>query len=356
MRPGGGPGTLTGNSFAFRELCREASVSAIYDETTHAAVDTLDPYPTRPHSDPAPPEPDRDEPASASGLTAKELMIVFLMSAGHRATEIAELLELRPRTVENHKRHIYEKLGVGSQSHAVARAMALGLLLPPRRRRPVVGTGHAMLVLLYGSESDCRDQVVRSLVSDDLSFVTIWKREALDAGQWARWYHGSLVILLVDPELQDWPRITSLCAPAVVVRGTTTTTSVPDRLAIADALGHGAAGLVAREDLASDLTPVLSAAANGLFAMSWGYTEVLARWAPTPPPAVPELTVREHDILRSIALGHTIRQTARTLGIATKTVENTQSRLFRKLGAHNRLGALTIADAWGLVTRDPHSD
>ena len=63
-------------------------------------------------------------------LTQREMMIVFLMSAGHTASEIAKLLELRPRTVENRKRSIYEKLGVGNQSHAVAKAIWLGLLQP----------------------------------------------------------------------------------------------------------------------------------------------------------------------------------------------------------------------------------
>ena len=47
--------------------------------------------------------------------------------------------------------------------------------------------------------------------------------------------------------------------------------------------------------------------------------------------------------------GHTVRQTARSLGIAEKTVENTQARLFRKLGAHNRAGALAAAHGWGLI-------
>jgi two-component system nitrate/nitrite response regulator NarL len=64
-----------------------------------------------------------------------------------------------------------------------------------------------------------------------------------------------------------------------------------------------------------------------------------------------ELTARECDILHSIAEGHTVRQTARTLGIAAKTVENTQARLFRKLGARNRPAALTTAHAIGLLER-----
>jgi DNA-binding CsgD family transcriptional regulator len=46
---------------------------------------------------------------------------------------------------------------------------------------------------------------------------------------------------------------------------------------------------------------------------------------------------------------HSIPQTARALGIAPKTVENVQTRLFRKLGVRNRPGALAVADAFGLL-------
>ena len=67
------------------------------------------------------------------------------------------------------------------------------------------------------------------------------------------------------------------------------------------------------------------------------------------PPAGVELTAREADILVSISLGHTVRQTAQSLGIAPKTVENTQARLFSKLGVRNRAGALAAAYALGLL-------
>lgn len=63
----------------------------------------------------------------------------------------------------------------------------------------------------------------------------------------------------------------------------------------------------------------------------------------------PDLTAREFDILRSIAMGHTVRQTARLLAIAEKTVENLQGRLFLKLGTHNRAGAIRAAYALGLL-------
>lgn len=64
---------------------------------------------------------------------------------------------------------------------------------------------------------------------------------------------------------------------------------------------------------------------------------------------LPQLTAREADILDSIAMGHTVRQTARMFGIAAKTVENTQARLFLKLGAHSRAGAIAAAHGLGLL-------
>jgi DNA-binding NarL/FixJ family response regulator len=66
-------------------------------------------------------------------------------------------------------------------------------------------------------------------------------------------------------------------------------------------------------------------------------------------PAPVQLTARESDILVSISLGHTVRQTAHALGIAPKTVENTQTRLFGKLGVRNRASALAAGYTLGLI-------
>jgi len=70
-----------------------------------------------------------------------------------------------------------------------------------------------------------------------------------------------------------------------------------------------------------------------------------ARSAPTPC----RLTPRERDILDSIALGHSVSETARALGIAVKTVQSQQRQLFAKLGARNRPGALAHARELGLI-------
>jgi len=199
--------------------------------------------------------------------------------------------------------------------------------------------------VLLGPAGQGRDELAQLLISERVPFVLALKREELIRDHWVWWHRGPIVAVLVDPEPEDWAPTISLGAPIVVVRSR----DVPEQLAIADALARKASGLVSKADVATGLGPILSVVAQGLLVMSWGYAETLLKWAPTPSPTVPHLTARECDILGSIACGHTIRQTARALGIATKTVENTQARLFRKLDARNRREALTIADALGLV-------
>jgi two-component system, NarL family, nitrate/nitrite response regulator NarL len=58
---------------------------------------------------------------------------------------------------------------------------------------------------------------------------------------------------------------------------------------------------------------------------------------------------REREIPASIDRGDSVKQTARSLGIAVKTVESLQGRLFRKLGVRNRAQAVAAAHARGLL-------
>src|SRR5579859_3928955 len=112
--------------------------------------------------------------ATARKLTPKETMIVFLLGAGRTTSEIAALLELRPRTVENRKRHIYDKLGVGSEAQAVAMAVRLGLI-HSRRPRPAGEPGRARLVVLMGPAGEDRDEVAQMLVRERIPFVAVVK-------------------------------------------------------------------------------------------------------------------------------------------------------------------------------------
>lgn len=64
----------------------------------------------------------------AAPLTNREVDVLRGVAAGQSAHEIAELLRVSPKTVDNHKHRIYAKLGVQSQAHAVAVATRAGLI------------------------------------------------------------------------------------------------------------------------------------------------------------------------------------------------------------------------------------
>jgi DNA-binding NarL/FixJ family response regulator len=343
-------------------------------------------------------------------LTERELAVVALMGAGRSVLEMAELLRISPHTVENHKRSIYAKFGVGNQSHAVSRAMSLGLFdvvadgngngvsgngvtangvtgngtSGDRRGQDGTGTdavehriagstmdgsvraaasltrelvevlppdpqlGSRVLAVVRGPAGPCLDEVVRALMHCSVPFVLVHTVESLTGDHWAQWNRGQLIGVLVDPQPEDWEIPAAMGVPAVAVQS-----AMPDVTSAVDGVLHGAYALVWRGDVARDLCSVLSLVSHGYRVLDAGHVRLLANWMSAlinrPAPAAPELTARERDILSSIACGHTVRQTARALGIATKTVENTQARLFRKLGTHNRPETLIAAYRLGLI-------
>lgn len=285
------------------------------------------------------------EPTGGRRLTARETAIIVLMAGGHTTREIAEVLDLRTRTVENHKRHIYEKLGVGTHNAAVAEATRRGLLTGQPDRRWPGEPGQPMLVLLRGPDGPCRDAIARTLVTEGIPHLSVRCGESLLQDHWVTWHRGTVLSVLVDPSPDDWAWADSLRTAVVVVRAH----DQRERFAVVDAMIHRANGLLRDTDVDTGLVPALRVAASGLFTMSLPFTNALSTAAPRNVTSLPELTPREQDILTSIAHGHTVRQTARTLGIAAKTVENTQARLFRKLGARNRAETLTIARDVGLL-------
>jgi DNA-binding NarL/FixJ family response regulator len=159
------------------------------------------------------------------------------------------------------------------------------------------------------------------------------------------------VAVLVDPGTPDWDLVADLGIPAILVH------SKPfDSPELAGALATGASALVAADRIDDHFLGVLRMVSQGYLVVDSKPMRPLlgaarVRWDEhaTGPIGLPELTSRESDILSSMAQGHSIRQTARALGIAPKTVENVQTRLFRKLGVRNRSGALAVADAFGLL-------
>lgn len=61
-------------------------------------------------------------------MTRREHDVLQLIGTGRTAAEISAELGIQPKTVENHKQRIFRKLDVQSQTHAVARAIQMGLI------------------------------------------------------------------------------------------------------------------------------------------------------------------------------------------------------------------------------------
>jgi DNA-binding NarL/FixJ family response regulator len=120
------------------------------------------------------------------------------------------------------------------------------------------------------------------------------------------------------------------------------------RRIVASAVARGADAVLTGEGLVEQLPAVLSMVRAGYMVAPAGPVRALLS-AAYPRLAPLELTRRELDILGSIRQGHSVRQTAQSLGIAVKTVQSVQRQLFLRLGARNRTEALALADGLGLV-------
>jgi DNA-binding NarL/FixJ family response regulator len=72
----------------------------------------------------------RGEAVPSDPLTPRELEIVKLVAEGHSSDEIAELLVISRKTVEHHRSHILEKLGMRDRVELTRYAIRRGLVEP----------------------------------------------------------------------------------------------------------------------------------------------------------------------------------------------------------------------------------
>lgn len=68
-------------------------------------------------------------------LTPRQREVLQLVAEGHTTSEIAEKLELSPRTIESHRRDLKSRLGIQTIAGLVRFAVGSGLV-PPLRRAP----------------------------------------------------------------------------------------------------------------------------------------------------------------------------------------------------------------------------
>jgi two-component system response regulator NreC len=114
-----------------------------------------------------------------------------------------------------------------------------------------------------------------------------------------------------------------------------------------EALGAGALGYVLKEAADDELLEAVRRAAVG---ESYLNPRLGARIAAEPPPGPPDdLSEREVDVLRLIALGHTNAEIAEQLFLSVRTVETHRSHIQQKLRLSTRAELVGYAIERGLI-------
>ncbi|RSS78980.1 response regulator transcription factor [Streptomyces sp. WAC06614] len=126
-------------------------------------------------------------------------------------------------------------------------------------------------------------------------------------------------------------------------------TSFDDEEALLDAVMAGACGYVLKQITGTDLVTAVRTVASGRSMLDPGATaRLMARVRGDVPreeqvPGLPGFTDREKEILLMVSEGLTNREIGQRLHLAEKTVKNSISRLFVKLGVERRVQAAVIA-------------
>lgn len=307
---------------------------------------------------------------ASTGLSRRQREILLLLASGHSAAEIGQLLQISPGTVENHKRRVYAKLRAASAVQAVARAASFGIidlpsgnghssqLSPPvtgeAGQSPPTDAGRAMVAVITGTPGEMLNRAFEILIVSGLAVVRDAAPSWEDPEPGLSWHRGPVVRVLVDPQPDHWRVAAAPWRRTVVVFSERQAAS-----AVEATFANGAAAVLQPAHI-EQLVPLLTLVTQGYVVMDGDLARTVVRNIGQRPAdhglEQPVLTARQYDILRSIGRSLSVRQTARSLGIAVKTVENTQSLLFRRLGVHNRVEALSVAYSMGLLQPESSHD
>lgn len=118
-------------------------------------------------------------------------------------------------------------------------------------------------------------------------------------------------------------------------------------------LAAGARGYVLKETASTELVDAVRKVAGGEDYLQPSLGAALAKWRDKPgrvhARAIDDLTPREREVLRLIALGHTNAEIATMLYVSVRTVENHRASVLRKLGLRTRAELVRHANDVGLA-------
>ncbi|MEX2407373.1 MAG: response regulator transcription factor [Actinomycetota bacterium] len=130
-------------------------------------------------------------------------------------------------------------------------------------------------------------------------------------------------------------------------------TMVDNPTDVQQCLAAGARGYLLKETAGSELVDAVRKVAGGEDYLQPSLGAALAKWKESPGKvharAVDDLTPREREVLRLIALGHTNSEIATMLYVSVRTVENHRAGVMRKLGLRTRAELVRHAAEAGLI-------
>lgn len=110
------------------------------------------------------------------------------------------------------------------------------------------------------------------------------------------------------------------------------------------ALRAGAVGYVLKEAADAELVRAVRLAAEGRTYLAPELGARLAAEVPRPARGPDQLSAREAEVLRLIALGHTNRDVANALSLSVRTVESHRARIQQKTGRTSRADLVAYAN------------
>jgi len=223
------------------------------------------------------------------------------------------------------------------------------------------------------SETDAQEpassQVIRIVLADDHAVVRSGLRLLLDgesdfevvaeasdiesATRYVRGHHPKVLVLDLNmpggSSLEAIPTLRQEFPDTQIV----VLTMQQEPAFAREALGDGALGYVLKEAADDELVQAVRNAAAG---ENYLNPRLGARIASEPPPGPPDdLSEREVDVLRLIALGHTNAEIGEQLFLSVRTVETHRAHIQQKLGLSTRSELVRYALERGVIRADAPS-
>jgi len=190
-------------------------------------------------------------------------------------------------------------------------------------------------------------QGLRMLINNEEGLQVIAEAGTVpDAERLTRAHRPTVVVLDLNmpggSSLDAIPRLRETSAVVVL-------TMQDDPAFARQALQAGALGFVLKEAADEELLEAIRLAANGDTYLNPRLGAKIAAAPPEPPGPPDDLTERELDVLRLIALGHTNVEIGEQLFLSTRTVETHRAHIQRKLDRNTRAELVRYALEHGLV-------